>query len=608
MTVREQENKGRQTTDAGDASPTRERRKSWSVWPFGKQSSPWQRRAAWIAGGVVALIFVAGLLFLGFESHRHRIQPVYSVFAKIDDKIQSTLFSLPPRLANQEYTTALINLASTVGAVDTGRSGRNGPMAENGGGIAAFGSDVVLLPYNGKVYAARDANSVRQTKIFGPDNGRAAYLALRDDAEIMRKYNINFSSLRYNDLAYYDTGQERGLLASFTEFNRKELCYTDTLAVLPIPRTVTSIDEVTAQPSDWRVVFRTAPCLAFKTEAAALEGQMAGGRVVFQAPSTVYMTVGDFHFDGMRANGSGIAQDPVAQYGKVLKVDIATGKADVVSMGHRNPQGIVLSREGKLMTVEHGPQGGDELNVIRPGANYGWPLESYGTTYRGGPIPYALSYGRHQTFEKPAFAWVPSIGASAMIQVEGFDPAWDGDLLVGNLMDNGIHRVRMEGDRGVYAEPIRLGTRVRDLLQLSDKRIAAWSDNGELIFLEPRPHRDAFGELEEYMSDRGLGQDMQVQLRTAMDRCAECHSLSADNHTRSPGLGQVFGADVAGTSFANYSEALRRKGGRWTKESLTAFLSNPDAFAPGTAMPNPNLKPEVVREIVGFFEVLRTRF
>lgn len=572
-----------------------------------RQLRPWQRALMWTFATATVLGLLACVLFFGFLSHRHQIEPVYSVFTKVDDRIERTFFKLPPKLTDKEYTTALINLAASVGIVDTGRSGRGGPMAENGGGLASFGADVLVLPYNGMIYAARDSTSVRSTKIAGPDIGRAAYLALRDDPEIMRQYNINFSGLRYNDLASYDTGAERGLIASYTEFHREKLCYTNSLAVLPISYAVSSIDQVTAKAGDWRVIFRASPCLPFKTENTALDGQMAGGRVVFQPPSTIYMTTGDFHFDGMKADGAGIAQDPKAQYGKVLKIDMLGGATETLSMGHRNAQGILLSREGRIVVVEHGPQGGDELNIIRPGANYGWPLESYGTTYRGGPIPYALSYGRHNTFEKPVYSWVPSVAVSSIIQIEGFDEAWNGDFLVGNMMDMGVHRVRMEGERVVYAEPIRLGTRVRDLLQLDDGRIVLWSDNGELVFLTAKPHRDAFGELEEYLSDRGLGDEMRRRVRTSVNRCAECHSLSADNHDRSPGLGYVFGAKVAATTFTNYSDALRSKGGQWTRENLAAFLLDPTAFAPGTSMPDPGVEREVVNEIVGFFEVLRKR-
>jgi glucose/arabinose dehydrogenase len=89
---------------------------------------------------------------------------------------------------------------------------------------------------------------------------------------------------------------------------------------------------------------------------------MASGRIVFQAPDTLYLTSGDFHWDGMRADGELIAQNPEAEYGKVLKIDLATGDSAIVSMGHRNMQGMTFTEDGQLFVAEHGPNGGDELN------------------------------------------------------------------------------------------------------------------------------------------------------------------------------------------------------------------------------------------------------
>ena len=85
---------------------------------------------------------------------------------------------------------------------------------------------------------------------------------------------------------------------------------------------------------------------------------------------------------------------------------------------------------------------GDELNLIQDGLNYGWPLESYGTTYRGTRIPDSLSYGRHTQFQPPIFSWVPSVAVSGMTLVKGFDESWDGDILVSSLSDQALHRVR----------------------------------------------------------------------------------------------------------------------------------------------------------------------
>ena len=171
-------------------------------------------------------------------------------------------------------------------------------------------------------------------------------------------------------------------------------------------------------------------------------------------------------------------------HGKMLSINVETGVADIVSSGLRNMQGLALTADGRLLSVEHGMRGGDELNLHRQGANFGWPLETYGTTYSKQPQPGADVVGRQERYERPVFAWVPSIAVSNLIVVQGFHPAWDGDLLVATLKDASLRRLRLVDNRVVYDEPIRIGAQVRYVHQHTDGRIVLWTDNQELIFLE----------------------------------------------------------------------------------------------------------------------------
>lgn len=591
-------------TEAGDSTTAAPTKKAIGTW-IRKN-----RIALLVVVGVVALAGMSGLLlFAGFQVYRHEVEPFYTTFDKVDRRIERTFFRIPPRLEDKIYSTALLNLQADVAIVDMGRSGDGGPMANNGGGLAPFGKDVLLLPYDGWIYAAHDSGSLRKTGIQGPDNNRTAFQALANDDNVMSKYQFDFTYLRYNDLEAFDTGQRRGLIASYSEYHPERQCYTNSLAVLDIDRSMTSIDQVQAGPQNWRVLFRTAPCLSFKTDGLALEGQMAGGRIAFAAPSTIYLTSGDYHFDSMRSEGQPIAQDPEAQYGKILKIDLETGVGQVVSMGHRNPQGIAVLEDGRVLSIEHGPQGGDELNLIRPGANYGWPRESYGTTYRGTAIPNAISYGRHETFEQPLISWVPSITASAITVVRGFDPAWEGDLLVGSLVDMSLHRVRLVQDRVAYSERIPVGSRVRDVMQHPDGRIVMWTDNEELIFLSSAPKTDEHAQLEDFLDDAPISDATKERVRDAVDRCSECHSFAVGEDARSPSLARVYSAEVASTGYQNYSPALKSKSGRWTTENLRAFLSDPAEFAPGTNMPDPQLPDAMTRDaLVDYLQRRRRDF
>lgn len=542
----------------------------------------------WLLASAASLIligFLTFVFFLGFVSGERSVGP-HVFFGKVTNKLDTMFFARQVQhLTSQTYNSGLVRLNSEVAIVGTGRDHTHyNPLSQNGGGLTSFGDDVLLLAYNRTLYAASHGGDVRETAIEVPDNNRAAYQALTED-EAWAEYDISPHYLRYNDILAYRAGDEQGLIASYTEFHPDEACYTNTLAKLVLPSAARDIDEVSARAEDWTILFRTRPCMEFKKEHMAMEGHMAGGRLAFAAPSTIYLTSGDFHLDGMRSNGPGIAQDPQAMYGKVLAVDLNTGDGRIVSMGHRNNQGIVVLPSGEVIIVEHGPRGGDELNIIKDGANYGWPLESYGTTYTGSPLPDAISYGRHTRFEPPVFAWMPSIAASGMTLVEGFDESWDGDLVVSALQDQSIYRVRMEGSQPVYSERIEIGSRVRDVHQHTDGRIVLWTDRGELVFLRAQPRVDEGERLREWLEYADYPARVKREMQTVIGRCAECHSLTAGDHERSPSLAEIYGDPIAATTYAGYSAGLKSKSGRWTREALIRFIQDPEDFAPGTTMP-----------------------
>lgn len=562
--------------------------------------------AAGIALGTVGLIF-----FLGFVSGERAVGPAYPLFAKVTNKLDDMFFrgGPPPPLESTIYNSALVRLSAEVGTVDTGRPADDRNMlSRNGGGLASLGDDVLLLPYNGKIYAASGPDDIRETAIIAPDNNRAQYLETADDPAFS-EYQFHRGYLRYNDLMVADTPTGQYLIASYTEFHQDEACVTNTLARLPLPAGVSDVDQISASADDWDILFRTEPCLGFKTSHLAMEGHMAAGRIAFSAPSTIYMTSGDFHIDGMRSEGPGIAQDPDAMYGKTLAIDINTGEGRIESMGHRNAQGIVATPAGDVMVIEHGPRGGDEINLIKTGANYGWPLESYGTTYRGTPIPNSVSYGRHTQSEPPIHSWVPSIAVSGAALIDGFNDSWNGDLLVSSLTDMSLWRVRMENGDAIYDERIEIGSRIRYVHQHTDGQIVLWTDNGELIFLSAMERVDEGERFQRWLSEADLSARVKRELNTVMDRCAECHSFQVGDHEKAPGLNKIFGDDIAATSYAGYSDGLRAVSGKWTRENLATYLDDPQGFAPGSVMPASGIEdPATTQALIDYLESLDRAF
>lgn len=572
----------------------------------------YRRKLVWLIGGLCILAgYTVSAVFLGYFVGARELVP-HLFFARVENKLERTFLPKgpPDPLSPQTFNTHLLFVDADIGTTAIGDPMNNDPISQNGGGITSFGSEVLLLPYDGRIYAASSGSDLRFTGIVAPDNNRAAYQAVADDPKYSQ-YEIRKGYLRYNDLASYETETEQGLLASYTEYHPKKMCATNTVAKLVFDESITSIDQVTNAGDDWLVLYRSEPCLEFKTKYFALEGHLAGGRLAIMDSSTILLANGDFHIDGMRSEaGPGIAQDEEADYGKVIAIDLLTGENHIFSSGHRNPQGLDVMSDGTILLSEHGPRGGDELNIIREGANYGWPLESYGVTYYGGTqIPGSRSFGRHDEFEPPIYSWVPSVATSSLTLIEGFNPAWDGDVLVAALLDQSIFRLRLQGDRVIYSERIEIGSRIRDVHQHSDGRLVLWTDNQELIFLTGRERQNMQELFERFVKKSKLSSKMADRLKTAIAVCAECHSFDVGDHQKAPGLAQIYGDRIGKTPFDGYSEALSGHDGKWTEENLAAFIRSPKRFVPGTWMENAELgDDDLIDMLVDFLKAIDEAF
>jgi glucose/arabinose dehydrogenase len=173
-------------------------------------------------------------------------------------------------------------------------------------------------------------------------------------------------------------------------------------------------------------------------------------------------------------------------------VTTAGALPEIWSYGHRNPQGLVLAPDGALWAHEHGPQGGDEINLIAPGHNYGWPVISHGENYGGGPIGSGRSAQAGMT--QPLHYWVPSIAPSGMAFVTStrYGKDWVGNLLVGSLKFGYLNRIALSApfSGGVLREHkllAELGERIRDVRQGPDGWLYVLTDQaqGRLIRLLP---------------------------------------------------------------------------------------------------------------------------
>jgi len=159
--------------------------------------------------------------------------------------------------------------------------------------------------------------------------------------------------------------------------------------------------------------------------------------------------------------------------------------AETWSLGHRNPYGLALAADGRLWETEMGPRGGDELNLILPGRNYGWPLVSEGRNYDGVPIP---KHSSRPDIEPPKLYWVPSVSPTSLLIYSGdLFPQWKGDGLIGSLSGQALIHVRIRGDTATKVEQWDMGHRIRFVGQGPDGAVYLLEDgsSGRLLKLTP---------------------------------------------------------------------------------------------------------------------------
>lgn len=248
------------------------------------------------------------------------------------------------------------------------------------------------------------------------------------------------------------------------------------------------------------VIFRQSP------KVPSSNANHFGSRLVFARDKTLFIVLGERQQDDPAHPGILYAQNLATDLGKVVRIQrdgsipsgnpnfgVSGARPELWSVGHRNPQGAALHPDtGELWLVEHGPQGGDELNRIQPGHNYGWPLRSYGCVY-GAPISDTcrIGGGAHAPdFDEPLTYWVPiSIAPSGLAFYTANNiPQWQGNLFTGALAGQALWRLTLQGNTVVAREALfqnELG-RIRDVRQGPDGwlYVLTDSDDGQILRIE----------------------------------------------------------------------------------------------------------------------------
>ncbi len=308
----------------------------------------------------------------------------------------------------------------------------------------------------------------RQGVVSPPIEGLPASVAINQGGLLDVALDPKFADTR---LIYFTFAEPRGSDANGTSVARARL----------------ELDAGAARLVDLKIIFRQEP--------ASTGGLHFGSRLAFADDGTLFVTLGE-------RNQRDAAQDLTGHLGKVVRITTdggfpadnptfpGTAAPGIWSYGHRNPQSAAIHPTSrKLWTVEHGPRGGDEVNVPEKGRNYGWPVIGYGIDYSGAKLHQST---QKTGMEQPVYVWAPSIAPTGMAFYTGNRfPAWKGNLFVGALAGQHLTRLILDNEKIVAEEHLLadLGERIRDVRNGPDGYLYVLTDNsrGRVLRLVPAP-------------------------------------------------------------------------------------------------------------------------
>lgn len=346
-----------------------------------------------------------------------------------------------------------------------------GELRFPGGALAAVGRRVVLAASDGKLYLIQAAND--------------SALSVRRLASAVPVQSTTVP-LRVTGLVFRHDGARGTVFASLDRWDPVERCLATSVVMSHFPwRDAPNLDSL----DSWSEIYRTRPCLTVR---GSYNVNATGGRLQLMPGGQLLLTTGDRDLADKKHQAPQLAQDSASDYGKTLQLsDTTPGTRRIFTSGHRNPQGLLTHSDGAIYETEHGPRGGDEINTLERGRNYGWPLATYGVEYGEHEWPLAPDARDHGTYVEPLLAFTPSIGISNVIEARSkHRQAWAGDLLVASLGAMTLFRVRLTRGRVVYSEPILVQHRIRDLAELPETaHLLLWTDDGYLLDLTSSPRR-----------------------------------------------------------------------------------------------------------------------
>jgi cytochrome c2 len=441
-----------------------------------------------------------------------------------------------------------------------------------GGAMTVVGSHIIIATNEGDFFQiSTETMGVVENFLPHLDNGR-------DKIGASKFYSYRESNGRVHDLLHFNDEFYVSYDLYITE--------TDTIHF--------EISRFDKNNKIWTPVYKS---LALDVPYFALGN---GGKMIPLDDENILFSIGDYSLDRKNNLPSDFAsQNPTLPWGKVLKLHVGSGSNSVFSMGHRNIQGLTVLKNGAIIASEHAPRGGDELNAIVEGENYGWPFVSFGTEYNSykliDSVPYEefidqdakdqILNNRKIKYSPPFYSFVPSIAPTDIIQIDDVSPLWDSNLLLASLKAMSLYHIKVDMDKTtalqrkgsvVFVEPIYIGSRIRDIEE-NGGIIWLLLDDGTISTIEPT---SSLTPVEKNID--------------GLTSCITCHNAEPTQGSVAPTFKGLFNRQIATSNFNKYSDGLKllkskNPNMRWTETNLIAYLMDPQSFAPGTTMPNMGL-------------------
>ncbi len=436
----------------------------------------------WIITILIAVIFT-------FENP-HKIQA-------LKDKLKKE--KSPNENLNQDTTINTAYYSLNLKKIKT-------PVWSKYGGIESIGKNIIYVSGDSEFFQLQKNKTNENQYDFIPlslekiNNNKDKFLK-KNESLLGDKRAWAYFGVKDVLIEEFKSFKNKVLLVSSLDYDENQDCYYMSLYLSEI------MNENKLQISKWEKIFSTKKCLSINlTKKPKFAAASAGGRIAKLNDNNILLSIGDFYADGV--NGPMLSQNLNNNYGKILKINIVNKEYKIFSYGHRNPQGLYIDKNKKIFSTEHGPRGGDELNLVEQDNNYGWPYATFGTSYKSKNAyqgeattknknkrvwPIDKTNNTHNNYTKPIFSWGDTFGASNLIVYENkYFNKWDKNIIVSSLAAKRLARFiyNYENDSIHYLENIQIGKRIRDIIQLKNGNIVLLTDINELEESEKKDNAD----------------------------------------------------------------------------------------------------------------------